>query len=173
MTLRAICASTHTCHIIQRVCITRLKWHPLTWRALPGGSFARAGAPWEFNLRDIMRWCDLSLSAIGNEDVDAAAEAEAEDADAEAGAEAGMDISTAVDAKRFSAAERAVDVTFGTLFAQRLRTPADRAECSRLFEGAFGRPPAPRPPPAISLKNGRAWRMLYPRLYMNPRHMGH
>ena len=26
----------------------------------PGGSFARAGAPWEFNLRDILRWCDLA-----------------------------------------------------------------------------------------------------------------
>jgi len=25
-----------------------------------GGSFARAGAPWEFNLRDILRWCDLA-----------------------------------------------------------------------------------------------------------------
>ena len=26
----------------------------------PGGSFARAGSPWEFNLRDILRWCDLA-----------------------------------------------------------------------------------------------------------------
>ena len=101
---------------------------------IPGGSFARAGAPWEFNLRDIMRWCDLSLSAIDNEDADAAEEAEAEASLADHGG----DIVVA-DAKSFAAAERAVDVTFGTLFAQRLRTPADRAECSRLFAGAFGR----------------------------------
>jgi len=26
----------------------------------PGGTFARAGSPWEFNLRDILRWCDLA-----------------------------------------------------------------------------------------------------------------
>lgn len=26
----------------------------------PGGSFARAGAPWEFNLRDVLRWCELA-----------------------------------------------------------------------------------------------------------------
>ena len=26
----------------------------------PGSTFARAGSPWEFNLRDILRWCDLA-----------------------------------------------------------------------------------------------------------------
>ena len=26
-------------------------------------SFASAGGPWEFNLRDLLRWCDLAESA--------------------------------------------------------------------------------------------------------------
>jgi midasin len=26
----------------------------------PGGTFARRGAPWEFNLRDVLRWCELA-----------------------------------------------------------------------------------------------------------------
>ena len=30
-----------------------------------GGNFARAGAPWEFNLRDLLRWCDLAGKAAG------------------------------------------------------------------------------------------------------------
>ena len=30
-----------------------------------GGTFARAGAPWEFNLRDLLRWCDLAGKAAG------------------------------------------------------------------------------------------------------------
>ena len=28
--------------------------------SVPGGTFARAGSPWEFNLRDVLRWCDLA-----------------------------------------------------------------------------------------------------------------
>mmetsp|Transcript_7788 Transcript_7788/g.19828 ORF Transcript_7788/g.19828 Transcript_7788/m.19828 type:complete len:81 (+) Transcript_7788:312-554(+) len=35
---------------------------------VPGGTFARAGAPWEFNLRDLLRWCDLSLSALTSDE---------------------------------------------------------------------------------------------------------
>lgn len=31
-------------------------------------SFASAGGPWEFNLRDLLRWCDLAegATAISN-----------------------------------------------------------------------------------------------------------
>ena len=27
-------------------------------------SFASAGGPWEFNLRDLLRWCDLAQAAV-------------------------------------------------------------------------------------------------------------
>ena len=48
--------------------------------AKPGGSFARAGAPWEFNLRDLLRWCDLTLSAIGDAVDDGDGDGDEEDA---------------------------------------------------------------------------------------------
>lgn len=98
--------------------------------------FARQGAPWEFNLRDLLRWCDLALSA-------SAAEQEEE-------GEEGSGLALIKnDDERMAAAERAVEATFGTLFSQRLRTPTDRAQCSKLFAEAFGRLPAFRPPPAV------------------------
>jgi hypothetical protein len=103
---------------------------------VPGGVFARQGAPWEFNLRDLLRWCDLALSA-------SAAEQEEE-------GEEGSGLALIKnDDERMAAAERAVEATFGTLFSQRLRTPTDRAQCSKLFAEAFGRLPAFRPPPAV------------------------
>ena len=27
-------------------------------------TFASAGGPWEFNLRDLLRWCDLAQAAV-------------------------------------------------------------------------------------------------------------
>ena len=35
-----------------------------------GGTFARAGAPWEFNLRDLLRWCDIAGKAARVHDGD-------------------------------------------------------------------------------------------------------
>ena len=29
-------------------------------------SFGAAGGPWEFNLRDLLRWCDLAEGALGS-----------------------------------------------------------------------------------------------------------
>ena len=86
--------------------------------AKPGGSFARAGAPWEFNLRDLLRWCDLTLSAIGDAVDDGDGDGDEEDA--------------------ITVAQSAVDATFASLFSQRLRAASDRVACAKLFAVAFG-----------------------------------
>ena len=110
--------------------------------SVSGGIFARAGAPWEFNLRDLLRWCDLIEAA--------AATAAADDPDsADSNGRTQTDVELAMDA-----AERAVDATFATLFVRRLRTAADRAECAELFASAFGRPPTPPTPPAVAIRDG-------------------
>ena len=110
--------------------------------SVSGGTFARAGAPWEFNLRDLLRWCDLIEAA--------AATAAADDPDSvDSNGRTQTDVELAMDA-----AERAVDATFATLFVRRLRTAADRAECAELFASAFGRPPTPPTPPAVAIRDG-------------------
>ncbi|KAG2499138.1 hypothetical protein HYH03_002721 [Edaphochlamys debaryana] len=99
--------------------------------------FAAAGGPWEFNLRDLLRWCDLVEGAVPAPPALASAGPDAMDTgDGEggAGAAAAADEAAALDA----AAQHFARM----LFAHRLRTPEDRAKLARLFEAVWGCPPS-------------------------------
>jgi len=73
-----------------------------------GYRFARAGAPWEFNLRDIMRWCELVTSIVPENEMD-------EDSYV-----------------------RVCASVFNALYTQRLRTLNDRNIARHAFARAFG-----------------------------------
>jgi midasin len=73
-------------------------------------TFGRDGAPWEFNLRDVLRWCELT---------EAAAEAS----------------STSAADDAFYAAAAA---TFPVVYLRRMRTTADRDLAAALFCKHFG-----------------------------------
>jgi midasin len=74
--------------------------------------FAAAGGPWEFNLRDLLRWCDLLTGAFtpGEDD--------------------------SCDAAVRDAAEHFVHV----LFEQRLRSQEDRQRVAAIWEEVWGAP---------------------------------
>ena len=73
-----------------------------------GYRFARVGAPWEFNLRDIMRWCEL-VTSIAPEN--------------------------ATDENAYA---RVCASVFNALYTQRLRTVNDRNIAKHAFARAFG-----------------------------------
>ena len=73
-----------------------------------GYRFARAGAPWEFNLRDIMRWCELVTSIVPE---------------------------NATDENSYA---RVCASVFNALYTQRLRTVNDRNIAKHAFARAFG-----------------------------------
>ena len=73
-----------------------------------GYRFARAGAPWEFNLRDIMRWCELVTSIIPENEMDE------------------------------NSYVRVCASVFNALYTQRLRTVNDRIIAKHAFARAFG-----------------------------------
>ena len=75
-----------------------------------GYRFARAGAPWEFNLRDIMRWCELVTSIV-----------------------------PAGEINEHSYVRECASV-FNALYTQRLRTVSDRNIAKEAFARAFGVP---------------------------------
>ena len=85
--------------------------------------FAGAGGPWEFNLRDLLRWCELAESAVPAQQAQELA-VEAAIA-AEDGGEAG-------------ALDGAVQHYASLLFVQRLRTAADRQHAAAAFAEAWG-----------------------------------
>jgi hypothetical protein len=82
-------------------------------------AFAAAGGPWEFNLRDLLRWCDLATAA------------------AAAGSEA-MELDGGGGAARAARLQAAALHYARMLFAQRLRTAADRQHVARLVAEVFG-----------------------------------
>ena len=100
----------------------------------PGSSFARLGAPFEFNLRDVLRWLELAVERVDRLD---------DDIDTDTAVDSGIaDPSTDEiadeTAQTLSKITRALDLTHSTLFSMRLRNKSDRADCLRLFEIAFG-----------------------------------
>lgn len=114
--------------------------------------FAVAGGPWEFNLRDLLRWCDLVEGAVPKPP--AAAMADGTAAEAEAGA---LDAA----AQHFAL----------MLFAHRLRTHEDRAKLSKLFLAAWGCSPGSwqaQPPVAISPATVVVGRAVLPRCVLPP-----
>lgn len=79
--------------------------------------FAGAGGPWEFNLRDLLRWCELAESAVPA----APAAAHQQQGPGEA-----------------AALDSAVRHYASLLFLQRLRTEADRQHAAAVFDQAWG-----------------------------------
>lgn len=90
--------------------------------------FGRAGSPWEFNLRDVLRWCELAESAVPV-------------------------VTTGRDClQEERALTAAVSVTFAAVYLHRMRTDADRAATRALFEHHFpGTGTVQLQPPALSL----------------------
>lgn len=85
-------------------------------------SFASAGGPWEFNLRDLLRWCDLAEAAVPAHD-----------------SSAGLAIEAAVE--HFSQ----------MLFFERLRTPQDRQHLLQLYQECWGHPLPLTPTPELTI----------------------
>lgn len=77
------------------------------------GPFAAAGGPWEFNLRDLLRWCDL----LGR-----------------------TPLPTTDDQARDAAMVDAAEHYVHMLFAQRLRNDEDRERLCAIWESVWGAP---------------------------------
>ena len=75
-------------------------------------TFGRDGAPWEFNLRDVLRWCELTEAAVE-----------------------ALGTSAAPDD---AAIRAAVVATFPVVYLRRMRTAEDRAHTAALFSKHFG-----------------------------------
>ena len=114
----------------------------------PGSCFARTGSPWEFNLRDVLRWLELGVDNLsrGDDNGDSDDTVDTGPDDTEDGSPFDVDKITS-----------ALDVTHRVLFSQRLRVASDRATCAALFANAFGRPSitsgANYPPPSVTVVN--------------------
>ena len=96
----------------------------------PGGSFARAGAPWEFNLRDVLRWCELAGDRVSRKSRDRGRSDGSENTVTEP--ESDEDTT-----KNLRIVAEALRATRETIFSRRLRRASDRRECARLFREAF------------------------------------
>ena len=96
--------------------------------------FGRAGSPWEFNLRDVLRWCELAQARAPPPST-----------------------SVRFEHARAAAATDAVIALFPVIYLHRLRTQEDRAACSALFSSFFpafsAAVPSPLPPPALRLSS--------------------
>ena len=82
--------------------------------------FAGAGGPWEFNLRDLLRWCELAESAVPPAKEQTAAGGSGAESQGEA-----------------AALDAAVQHYASLLFLQRLRTAADRQHAAAVFAEAW------------------------------------
>jgi midasin len=95
--------------------------------------FGRVGSPWEFNLRDVLRWCELVEHRIPHPPAGIASAADSQDA-AIVGAAAAM---------------------FPVVYLHRMRTAEDRAATEALFAAFFtGYTSSASPLPAISTSAG-------------------
>jgi midasin len=86
-------------------------------------TFGRDGAPWEFNLRDVLRWCEL--------------------------AEAALEPSRAGTPDDVAAVSAAVVATFPVVYLHRMRTAEDRAHTTALFAKHFGLDSFASAPPVV------------------------
>jgi midasin len=85
-------------------------------------TFGRVGAPWEFNLRDVLRWCELAEAALELP-----------------GATATVD----------GAISAAVVATFPIVYLHRMRTAEDRAHAAALFGEHFSLGSFAHVPPVV------------------------
>ncbi|KAF6262490.1 hypothetical protein COO60DRAFT_1699221 [Scenedesmus sp. NREL 46B-D3] len=115
--------------------------------------FAVAGGPWEFNLRDLLRWCELvCMYASQQQQQQAAGTAFSPPAAPAAAAADAMDVdvspqqlapgSSSSSAAVLSGAQldAAAEHFVGVLFTQRLRAATDRQRLQALFQQVWGRP---------------------------------
>ena len=100
--------------------------HALSRAVVSERRFGRAGAPWEFNLRDVLRWCELAEASVELPAAGGAASAAEE---------------TAIAASVFA--------TFPVIYLHRMRTGDDRAHTHALFAAHFPSAAAPSPSPAV------------------------
>lgn len=105
--------------------------------------FAVAGGPWEFNLRDLLRWCELvTLFAQQQQQQEGASHGQQQQ---QGGCEDTMDVDAAQQQHVAAAGcsdvllDAAAEHYLGVLFTQRLRTAADRQRLQELFAGVWGR----------------------------------
>lgn len=137
------------------------------------GRFAALGGPWEFNLRDLLRWAALTEGALqGVQQQQLLQQHEqqqrqagcppAHDGSSACVSSPSGDTSTALEAAADAAAEHYAHM----LFAHRLRSPGDRAAFAGLFAAAWGRPLAPRTRVPVLVSPGAACvgRACVPRL---------
>ncbi len=127
-----------------------------------GRGFAAAGGPWDLNLRDLLRWCDLAEGAVPVRGAAAAAAAAGDGAGGSVGGVAGagsMQVDVVqqgqqrleVEQQREDEEEEqqqqeqeqreleaAVQHFAGMLFLQRLRTETDRARVRAIFRQIWG-----------------------------------
>ncbi len=89
--------------------------------------FGRAGAPWEFNLRDVLRWSELAEAAVAP--------------------------SLDLDAHEDAAVGAAVRALFPVVYLHRFRSADDRSAAASLFAQHFpgGEPAWPAAQPAVRL----------------------
>ena len=109
-----------------------------------GGGFAQQGGPWEFNLRDLLRWCLLAEAAAA-----ATAMTAGDSVASEGDPFSAMDVDgTAMHPAAAAVAASAVPVEAAVeaavlhfshmLFLHRFRTPRDRHIFRRLLSQAWG-----------------------------------
>ena len=124
--------------------------------------FGSQGGPWEFNLRDLLRWCELAQSALApgvpSSLLLPSAPALPADHDMDAGhpVDHGMDaaagpLGPASAPDLATALDESVEAMAHMLFSLRLRTHADRQQFNDMFHQAWGRPLRPPAHPSISL----------------------
>ncbi|PNG99282.1 Midasin, partial [Tetrabaena socialis] len=135
--------------------------------------FAAAGGPWEFNLRDLLRWCDLVEGAVpppppaAPAALDAVAAAMETDGGVGAGGAGDADGDGGEAGGEAAALDDAAQHFARMLFAHRLRTHEDRAKLLRLFAAVWGCSPAAawaqQPPVLLSPRAAVVGRATLPR----------
>ena len=120
--LRQVCAALHP--RIPAFCRSAMVHFndDLSRAVVTDRSFGRVGAPWEFNLRDVLRWCEL--------------------------AEAALELPGAA-AEDVAAVTAAVVATFPVVYLHRMRTAEDRAHTAALFAKHFGLGSFVHAPPVV------------------------
>ena len=109
--MRQVCAALHP--FIPAPCRAAMVHfnESLSRAVVADRAFGRVGAPWDFNLRDVLRWCEL--------------------------AEAALELPAAA-APDDGAISAAVVATFPVVYLHRMRTADDRAHAAALFGKHFG-----------------------------------
>lgn len=96
--------------------------------------FAVAGGPWEFNLRDLLRWCELvGMFALQQQQSAPADAMELDSHHQQESIQGSSSVSCAADL------DAAAEHFIGVLFTQRLRAESDRQRVQQLFQQVWGR----------------------------------